>query len=159
MFTLLGEIYCKLRRKEIERALLKLRKIEVDDIFHGLTRACWKYNIQYTIIIKKYDMLIIKLIGEKEIVVFKYHIIKLVSKDEMDIFMNELDTNRAQRGIYITTGKFEVRERFSIKNIFLKKDVLFLDNLDFIKSQLGLRKKAFSYFKADNFIYFKYLPQ
>lgn len=148
-----------MRKDEIDRAVFKLKKIEIEDVLQGLTKICWKYNIQYHIIIKTHNTLIIKLRGTKETVVFKYHITNLVLRNEIEHFLNDLDVNKAQRGVYITTGEFEFRERFSIKKLLSKRDIILEDNFDFIKSQLGMSKKAYYSFNADKLKFHKYLPE
>ncbi|ERI94233.1 hypothetical protein HMPREF1982_01245 [Clostridiales bacterium oral taxon 876 str. F0540] len=158
MRTLLDSVYYKLRREEIEKASTRFRRIKTDTILKNLSKLCWKYNIQYEIIIKTRDILVIRLTSVRETVVLKYHNCSMVSSKEIDAFMNELDEVEANRGIYITTGYFETRERQSFKNLFFKKDILLEDGLTFIKGQLGLTKKTIDSFKISKLDFFKYLP-
>ena len=159
MFTLLDSIYYKLRREEIEKASTRFRRIKTDTILQNLTKLCWKYNIQYETIIKTSDLLTIKLTGIKETVVFKYHRCVMVSKEEVDFFLNELDENRANKGVYITTGEFESNSAKLLKSVFSKRDIIMEDNFTFIRGNLGLRGKAIKNFKIDKLNLYKYLPE
>lgn len=159
MLTLLDSIYYMLRREEIERASTRLKRIKTDTILQYLAKLCWKYNIQYEVIVKTSDVLTMKLSGTKETVVFKYHKSCRVSKEEVDCFMNELDENRAYRGVYITTGEFEVNNKNFFKSLFLKKDILLEDNFSFIKANLGLMGKTIRNFRLKNLNFYKYLPK
>lgn len=159
MFTLLDGIYYRLRKEEIEKANIIFKKIKIDTILKNLTKNCWEYNIQYETIIKTSSVLIIKLVGMKETVVFKYRKTDMVTKTDMELFMSELDENRAKKGVYITTGRFEERKNMSIKDWILKKDIIFQDNFTFIKKQLGLKGKAIKNFNEENLKFFKFLPE
>lgn len=159
MCTLLDSVYYKLRKEEIEKASTRFKRIKTDTILQNLSKLCWKFNIQYEIIIKTRDILVIRLTSERETVVLKYHNCSMVSKKEIDIFMSEIDKREAHRGIYITTGNFETKERQSFKNLFLKKDIMLEDCLSFIKGQLGLRGKTMQSFKTSRLNLLKYLPR
>lgn len=159
MRTLLNTIYCKLRKEEIEKARTKFKMIKIDTILQSLTRLCWKYNIQYEVIIKTSDMLIIKMIGMQETVVFKYHKTDMVLKEDIDLFMNEIDENSACKGIYITTGKFQKIEGIQSKDITAARDCILEDGTAFIRRHIGIKGEARRSFKIDMLNFFKYLPQ
>lgn len=159
MLTLLDSIYFKLRKEEIEKACTKFKRIKIDTILQSLTKHCWEYNIQYRIIIKTSSLLTIKLSGNRETVVFKYHKADMVRKKETDFFMSELDEHSASKGFYVTTGRFEKKEKNISRKKFLKKDVILEDGFTFIKGQLGVKGTALSSFQVDKFNFFKYLPQ
>lgn len=159
MFTLLDSVYYRLKKEEIIKGYIKLKKIETAHILQSLTKTCWKYNIQCNTLIKTYNILIVKMTGMTETVVFKYHKTNLVSKDEIDFFMNELDINKAHKGVYITTGLFRELDTFSSRRLLLKKDVMLIDRYAFIKEQLGLTGKSLEVINADKLKFYKYLPQ
>lgn len=159
MRTLLNKVYYKLRKEEIERASTRFKRIKIDTILLILTKICWKYNIQYEIMIKTSDMLTIKLIGNQETVMLKYHKTDMVLKDDVDFFMNELDENKAHKGVYLTTGRFEQPKGFRCRDLVIKKDCMLEDSFVFIKRHIGIRGKAASNFKIDKLNFFKYLPQ
>ncbi len=159
MRKLLSRIYYELRKEEICKASTRFKRIKIDTILQSLTKLCWKYNIQYEIIIKTSDVLIMKLIGVQETVVFKYHKTNMVVKEDIEFFMNELDEKKAQRGVYISTGEFQKVEGSILKSLFLKKDCMLEDSTAFIKRHLGMRGTAAKNFKTDRLNFFKYLPQ
>jgi hypothetical protein len=159
MLTLLNNVYYKMRKEEIEKASTRFKRIKIDTILQILTKICWKYNIQYEVIIKTSDILTIKLIGNLETVVFKYHKTDMVLKAEVDFFMNELDENKAHKGVYLTTGKFEKLEGVSCRDLAVKKDCMLEDSFAFIRRHIGIRGKAARKFRIDKLNFFKYLPQ
>lgn len=159
MVTLLNELYYKLRKEEIEKAHIILKMIKVETILQSLTKLCWKYNIQYEVIIKTKDTLTIKLRGNREIVVFKYHKADMVLRENIDSFLSELDKNKAHKGIYLTTGKFEKLSGLKNRVLVLSRDCMLEDSFSFIKRHLGLKGRVLVKFKEDNLDFFKYLPQ
>jgi hypothetical protein len=159
MLTLLNKVYYQLRKEEIQKASTRFKMIKIDTILQILTKICWKYNIQYQLMIKTSDMLTIKLIGNKETVIFKYHKTDKVLRDDVDFFMNELDENKARKGVYLTTGRFEKLKGLRCRNLVVKKDCILEDNFTFIKRHIGIRGKAVRKFKIDKLNFFKYLPQ
>lgn len=152
-------IYYGLRKKEIEKAFVKLKGIKIDTILQRLTKLCWKHNIQYEIFIKTSDLLIIKLMGRKEMILFKYHKVNTVSRNDIDIFMNLVDRVKATKGIYITTGEFTAKRKINNNCLFSKRDIIFEDGSKFIRRHLGLKDTATDAFKGSKLKFFKYLPQ
>lgn len=159
MATPLDFIYYGLRKKEIEKAFIKIKRVKIDTILQTLTKLCWKHNIQYEVFIKTSDLLIIKLIGHKEMILFKYHKATIVARNDIDAFMNLVDENKASKGIYITTGEFSAKRKINHKSLFSKRDIIFEDGSQFIRRQLGLKGMASDAFKGSKLKFFKYIPQ
>jgi hypothetical protein len=159
MRTLLNKIYYELRKEEIERASTRLKRIKIETILQCLTKLCWKNKLQYEVILKTSDLLIIKMIGNRETVLLMYHKADIVLRSEIDSFMNQLDENRAQRGGYITTGKFQNTGRVHRKRLSFKKDCVLEDSTAFIKRHIGIKGKAASRLRINTLNFFKYLPQ
>jgi hypothetical protein len=159
MFKLPNGLYYKLRKEEIDRATIKLKRMKIDTMLQNLSRICWKNNVKYHVIIKTGEVLTILLSGYSERVVFKFHKADLVSRKEMDLFLNEIDEYRAQRGFYVTTGGFEKIKDYKIRKLPLKKDTSFEDNIMFLKGQLGISKRLSENFTETKIDLFRYLPQ
>jgi hypothetical protein len=158
MITLLNDLYFKLKKDEIERAYTILKLTKIDTMLQSLSKVCWKNNIEYKIIIKTSSSVSLVLRGYYETVLFKYHKAEMVSKEEIDFFMNLMDDNRAEKGVYITTGNFDFQRQSTLRNfITYKKDIILQDGVAFIKSQLGLKGNSEN-LKADKIDFFKYLP-
>jgi hypothetical protein len=159
MLTLLNKVYYKLRKEEVEKASTRFKMIKIDTILQSLTKICWKYNIQYQVMIKTSDMLIIKLIGNQETVLFKYHKTDMVLRADVDFFMNQLDEYKTYKGVYLTTGKFEKLKGLRGRNLVIKRDCILEDSFAFVKRHIGIKGKAVRKFKIDKLNFFKYLPQ
>lgn len=158
MITLLNHLYYKLKKDEIERAYTILKLTKIDTMLQSLCKVCWKNNIEYKIIIKTSSSVSILLRGYCETVLFKYHKADMVSKEEIDFFMNLVDDNKAEKGVYITTGNFDFQRQLSFRSfIAYKKDIMLQDGVTFIKNQVGFKGNSEN-LKADKIDFFKYLP-
>jgi hypothetical protein len=159
MRLLFNHIYCSVRRKELEKAIAQVKKINVDTILQRLTKLCWKNNIQYKVLIKTREVLIMELIGSHQLVLFKYHKSELVSREEVDFFMGSIDENKAEKGVYITTGVFEGKNKIICERKSCRRDVILEDCFSFAKAHIGIRGKAVRDFRPNKLNLFKYLPQ
>ena len=150
-------LYVKIRSKEIVKAKSKLKKLTVNTITDSITKSCWKNNIQYDIILKNSEELLIRLEGRGKVWLLKYDKKAMIFYDEFDRFLNYMDIYKAENGIYITIGVFEPKIIKSCHHIFLN-DVRLIDNVKFIKEQLGYCKKCEEVFKYGKLNFYSYLP-
>jgi hypothetical protein len=157
MADFIKELYCKLKKEEIEKVQFILKLTKIDTILENITKVCWKNNIEYKVIIKTINSATLVLFGYSETVVFKYHKAEMVSKEELDFFMYLVDMNKGAKGIYITTGSFQYARRFLLRDLIYKKDIILIDGIDFIKGQFGLKGSA-QELSGNKIDFFKYLP-
>lgn len=156
---LFDSLYWLLNGKEIHKASTILKRIRIETIFQRLSKLCWNYNIQCETIIKTNNLLILRLIGPKETILFKYHKAEVILRCEIDIFLNEIDENYATRGYYISTGIFEKYGNESIQNLFRKKDLITESGKAFITNNLRGFGKAGENFTLNRINFIKYLPK
>jgi len=145
-------LYLRIRENEVEKSKAKLKKMNIDIIFQCLTKDCWRYGIQYDVVIKTEDYFILKIFGRKKDVLIKYHRTALVFLEDYNRFLYEVNLNQAQKGIYITSGEFDFRK----SNIFHHK-INIQDNIHFIKYQIGLHGTTQQVFYKKKIKFFKYL--
>lgn len=158
MFKVWDIIYFKLKKRDIEEGKNNIRKIKIDNILNCITKNCWKYNIQYQVILKNNDILIIKIIGKSESILLKYHRVNMVFLFDFDSFINCIDYYNVKRAIYITTGQFHDRITRFFKGRSNKKDILLEDSFNFIKYQLGVTGKGKEILNNEKLKFFKYFP-
>jgi hypothetical protein len=139
---LLDKSYFNWKKTKLYKAKIKLKKISISEISDNITRNCWKYNIQYQIILKSSDTLLIKLIGKEKKLLLKYHKKDVVMFTDYERFLNCLENYELERGIYITTGFFKKQTYNNINNIFHKR-VKKIDADKFIRKQINISKLSF----------------
>lgn len=150
-------LYAKIRSKEIIKAKNKLKKLTVNTITDSITKNCWKNNIQYDIILKNSEELLIKLDGRGKVWLLKYDKKTMIFYDEFDRFLNYMDIYKAEKGIYITIGFFETKILKSCHHVFFN-DVKLIDNIKFIKEQIGYCKKSDEVLKYGKLNFYSYFP-
>lgn len=150
MLELFNNIYFRLRKNEIQKGKIRLKRVRTDKVLKILTKSIWKENIQYSVLIKTSEVLIIKLKGKKEEVIIKYHRCDMVFADYVQDFIAILNGNDVKKGVYITTGVFE--RGISNKRVKLE------DYKHFLKYQIGILGKIDEIIKKDRLKFFKYLP-
>lgn len=159
MVNILDSLYYQLKKDEIKKASTILKKIDIETIFENLSKLCWKYNIQWETIIKTNYLLKLKLTCHNQIVMLKYHKTDMVTLEQIDSFLNELDKTKANKGFYITTGEFERKNKNNHRISLKKKDLILEDSFIFIKNNLGLIGRAKDDFTIKKLNFYKYLPK
>jgi hypothetical protein len=148
-----------IRKDEIKKGKMMLRKVNIDTVFNTLTKDCWKNRIQYETILKNDSFLIIKLIGRRQKIIFKFHKADMVFIEDYEKFLGFIGNHNASKGIYICTGVFEGKvEKDLVVNFPLINNVKIEDGFHFIKRQLGLGGKAIEVFKSNKLSFLVYLP-
>jgi hypothetical protein len=142
------------RRKEAIKAKNMLKKIKIDTIYEILTKYCWKYGMQYDILYKSVELMIIKLCGRREVVLISFSKADIVHMKEFEQFIMKINMYKGNKGIYITTGIFEE----SIEKSYKQFDMELVDGFHFIKSQIGIASNAEEVFKYNKFKFYRYLP-
>lgn len=152
-------LYYKLRKKEIDKAKVVLKKIKMDMVFNAITNNCWKNGIQYETLIKNNEVLVMKLNGKKEVVLLKFHKSDMVFAEDYERLVLIMDELGIKKGIYITTGVFEAKIIKNLKKPFSTfHNIKIENNLAFIRGQLGLTGKAVDIFKYKKLTFLNYLP-
>jgi hypothetical protein len=159
LLGLLNTVYGRIRRNEIKKAKVMIKKIRIDMIFDSITRNCWKSGIQYETLMKNAEILDIKLKGRKEVVLIRFHKADMIFIEDYERFIIEMEVHGVKRGTYITTGVFEGKIiKINSKVYSLSRQVKVIDFFDFIKSQLGLYGIASEVFKSKKLRFYKYFP-
>lgn len=157
MQRVFDSVYLKLRKEEIEKARFRLKNIKMDSVLQNITKSCWKFNLPYEIYLKTKDCVVIKLLGLSESVLIKYHNRDLVSISDINAFINEIDGTGADRGIYITTGRFKIRKKY-VSLLEKEKNIILEDGTSFIIEQLGIQGRVEEALKENRLKFYKYFP-
>jgi hypothetical protein len=159
LFGLLKFIYTEVRKNEIEKASIMIKKLKTDHVFNSITKSCWKYDIQYETVIKNGEILELKLRGRKEAVLIRFHKVDKVFLEDYQRFTTNMEVHGVKRGIYITTGDFEdcIMKHYK-KGIPFFRPIKLVNSFDLIKSRLGLHGSAGDVLRCKKIKFFRYLP-
>lgn len=156
---LIDRLYFKIKKKEISKAMMKFKKISIQSVYNIIIKECDEAGIDYELVFKSRNELQIKLIGKKEINFLKFHKILTISKSEYDRFINLLKILEVDKGYYITTGVIQQDVYNKNKYESLKKSIVLVDGLDFVKNQILFKRKKEEKLLYKNIKFKKYLPK
>lgn len=156
--SFLNNLFYKINKNAIDRAIIKLKKIPIDVVMENITKNCWKYGIQLEVIIKNKNELVVKLSGRKQVFLLKFQKAVMVFTEEYNEFVNTANILNVNKAIYITTGVFQ-QEIYKLNHLMIfSAKVLLQDNYKFIKKQIWINKKFNYNLKYKNIEFYRYLP-
>lgn len=158
MWGLLDWVYFKFHRNAIQTAKIRLKKISIETVLQCISKNCWRFGIQYEVLIKTSDTLVIKIRGKKQCILLRYHKADMVFYDDFCRFLNFLVAENIPKGVYITTGVFEERILKVKSNPLFRKQIMLEDYRQFIIGQLLFTGQNSDRFKQKKLKFFKYLP-
>lgn len=147
-------IYYKLRSEEIVKAKKKLRKTDITFVFNTIAKICWKNNVNYKLLFKNENILSMRLKGSFESVIIWFHHTNIVNIEDYNRFIIEVENNKSQKGVYITSGNF-VNHIFKMNN---DNKILLEDNKSFLIKQLGLNFSTDDIFNKKYLNFYRYMP-
>lgn len=156
---LLNLIYFTLKKKEIKKARIRMKKISIDDILDLIIKNCEDKSVEYKILEKNHDTIAIDLFGKKEKVLLKYHKSDMVFKEDYNEFINKLKREHVDKGIYVTTGLFETEIHKRENRLLYLKKIVLDDYYCFFKKQIRLFGKADAIFDKKQLNFYRYLPK
>jgi hypothetical protein len=159
LLSVVDNLYNVVRKKEIIRLRKIIRNLKVDLFYAALTKGCWKFGIQYEILVKNIDVLEIKLRRGKKELIIKFHKTLMVFMEDYDRFLATLKRYEVSRGIYITTGVFEQKIINSYRRgVSFDNKVKLEDMTSFGRGQLGWNGRSEDVLKEKTLKLYKYLP-
>ena len=158
MVNIYNKIYFKFRKREVCKAKIIMKKLDLDNIDKGISKICWNSGIEYEAILKKPETLLLLLRGKKDVLLLKFVKKDMIFLEEFESYLDDLYKYDVTKGVYITTGVFEQRIRDKCSFIPMYKKIKLVDKYNFIKDQLGVNGKALEVFKENRFKLYKYLP-
>lgn len=151
------KVYFKLIKADESKALLMLNKLSIDKIFHELVKECWKNNIQYHIIFKNNETLMMYLTGEEDSVLLNFSREKMIFEETFECFLVQSLKYNAKKSIFITIGIFD-NKIIKSPALVIHKNIKLIDRYTFIRHQVGFAGDIYSNLKENNFKFYRYLP-
>ncbi len=151
-------LYYAKNKKRIELSKSKLKRITIDTVYEIITKNCWKYGIQYEVVVKNKELLDIRLQGSKTSKLIRFHKNNMVFIQDYNNFKSLMYVLEVKKGIYITTGVFEEKVFKANHNFFNDKSIKLEDNFDFIKKQIVMNPKHKNHIVYQYIDFQRYLP-
>lgn len=157
---LYSSLIYRIKRKHMEKAIMKFNKINIDTVFNIIEKNCWEYGIQYQLMIKTPFVLEIILIGRKQTKYLRFHKTYMVFKEDYIRFESVVKDADYSKAYYITNGVFEGNiEKLNHQSLLWSATrVKLISNVDFLIHQQWLSEPYNSVFKFKKLDFYRYLP-
>lgn len=141
--------YVLMNSKNIEKSLMKFRKISIKKISQIIVKECIKENLTYEIIKKNNNEFFIKIISGRKSTLIVFHKILAVTVCDYDRFIHLMQDRNIDKGVYITTGVFQqdVYNRQETDR-FINK-IKLLDGKEFVVRQRWIKRKKHHHISYD----------
>lgn len=154
----IDHLFYTVKKKQVDKSKIILRKISIDKIYEILTKNCWEYGIQLEIIMKSSELIEVRLQGRRESTLFKFHKTNMIFLEDYYRFKNLMEDVEVTEGVYITTGVFE-QGIFNITNYhFGSRKIILQDNFQFIKKQIWMNPRHKNCLVLNCIDFSRYLP-
>lgn len=149
--------YFKLIKAEENKALSMLNKLSIDKIFHSLVKVCWENNIQYHVVLKNNEALMMYLSGKEDSVFLNFSKEKMIFEEIFECFLTQALKYNAKKSIFITMGIFD-NKIIKSPTLVVHRNIKLIDRYTFIRHQIGFTGDIYNDLKENNFKFYKYLP-
>lgn len=141
--------YVLMNSKNIEKSLMKFRKISIKKVSQIIVKECIKENLTYEIIKKNNNEFFIKIISGRKSTLIVFHKILAVTVCDYDRFIHLMQDRNIDKGVYITTGVFQqdVYNRQETDR-FINK-IKLLDGKEFVVRQRWIKMKKHHHISYD----------
>lgn len=151
------KVYFKLIKADESKVFSMLNKLSIDKIFHDLVKVCWKNNIQYHVILKNNEVLMMYLTGRKDSVLLNFSKEKMIFEETFEYFLTQTLKYNPKRSIFITVGIFE-NKIIKSPTLVIHKNIKLVDRYTFIRHQVGFTGNIYNNLKENDFKFYRYLP-
>ncbi|EGT3615698.1 restriction endonuclease [Clostridium perfringens] len=141
--------YVLMNSKNIEKSLMKLRKISIKKVSQIIIKECIKENLNYEIIKKNNNEFLVEISSNKKKTLIVFHRILAVTIYDYDKFVHLMQDREIDKGVYITTGVFQqdVYNRADTDK-FINK-IKLLDGKEFVVRQRWIKRKRHHHISYD----------
>lgn len=141
--------YVLLNSKNIEKSLMKFRKISIKKVSQIIIKECIKENLTYEIIKKNNNEFLIEISSSRKKTLIVFHKILAVTIYDYDRFIHLMQDREVDKGVYITTGVFQqdVYNRAEADK-FINK-IKLLDGKEFVVRQRWIKRKKHHHISYD----------
>ncbi len=152
------KVYYKLNKKLINNEKEYLKSIDIDKIYDSIIKECWKYSIQYELILKNKYVLEIMLYGKRRNRLLKFHKSTYVTYEDYLSFLYKCNNVNIDKAYYISTGflKKEVINANHYEKLPFK--IILEDNVRFISKQMMMNSKHKDRLSRNYIRFYGYIP-
>ncbi|BDC02886.1 TPA: restriction endonuclease [Clostridium perfringens] len=146
---MLKSFYVLMNSKNIEKSLMKFRKISIKKVSQIIIKECIKEKLNYEIIEKNNNEFIVEISSSRKKTLIVFHKALAVTIYDYYKFIRLIQDREIDKGVYITTGVFQQDVYNMAETDRFINRIKLLNGKDFIVKQRWIKRKKHHHISYD----------
>ncbi|MFQ7565223.1 MAG: hypothetical protein ACLRMQ_05700 [Clostridium perfringens] len=146
---MLKSFYVLMNSKNIEKSLMKFRKISINKVSQILIKECIKEKLNYEIIEKNNNEFIVEISSSRKKTLIVFHKALAVTIYDYYKFIRLIQDREIDKGVYITTGVFQQDVYNMAETDRFINRIKLLNGKDFVVKQRWIKRKKHHHISYD----------
>ena len=146
---MLKSFYVLMNSKNIEKSLMKFRKISIKKVSQILIKECIKEKLNYEIIEKNNNEFIVEISSSRKKTLIVFHKALAVTIYDYYKFIRLIQDREIDKGVYITTGVFQQDVYNMAETDRFINRIKLLNGKDFVVKQRWIKRKKHHHISYD----------
>ncbi|EHP46952.1 MAG: restriction endonuclease [Clostridium perfringens] len=138
---MLKSFYVLMNSKNIEKSLMKFRKISIKKVSQIIIKECIKEKLNYEIIEKNNSEFIVEISSSRKKTLIVFHKALAVTIYDYYKFIRLIQDREIDKGVYITTGVFQQDVYNMAETDRFINRIKLLNGKDFVLKQRWIKRK------------------
>ena len=146
---MLKSFYVLMNSKNIEKSLMKFRKISIKKVIQIIIKECIKEKLNYEIIEKNNNEFIVEISSSRKKTLIVFHKALAVTIYDYYKFIRLIQDREIDKGVYITTGVFQQDVYNMAETDRFINRIKLLNGKDFVVKQRWIKRKKHHHISYD----------
>ena len=146
---MLKSFYVLVNSKNIEKSLMKFRKISIKKVSQIIIKECIKEKLNYEIIEKNNSEFIVEISSSRKKTLIVFHKALAVTIYDYYKFISLIQDREIDKGVYITTGVFQQDVYNMAETDRFINRIKLLNGKDFVVKQRWIKRKKHHHISYD----------
>ena len=146
---MLKSFYVLMNSKNIEKSLMKFRKISIKKVSQIIIKECIKEKLNYEIIEKNNNEFIVEISSSRKKTLIVFHKALAVTIYDYYKFIRLIQDREIDKGVYITTGVFQQDVYNMAETDRFINRIKLLNGKDFVVKQMWIKRKKHHHISYD----------
>lgn len=146
---MLKSFYVLMNSKNIEKSLMKFRKISIKKVSPIIIKECIKEKLNYEIIEKNNNEFIVEISSSRKKTLIVFHKALAVTIYDYYKFIRLIQDREIDKGVYITTGVFQQDVYNMAETDRFINRIKLLNGKDFVVKQRWIKRKKHHHISYD----------
>ena len=146
---MLKSFYVLMNSKNIEKSLMKFRKISIKKVSQIIIKECIKEKLNYEIIEKNNSEFIVEISSSRKKTLIVFHKALAVTIYDYYKFIRLIQDREIDKGVYITTGVFQQDVYNMAETDRFINRIKLLNGKDFVVKQRWIKRKKHHHLSYD----------